>query len=154
MSAFPPIWLAAAATLGYYNTNLPLYIMLTTSVNSLYSFLWDIFMDWGLFSLHRDGKCSMRQRYFYPTITYLVVSITNLVLRFAWAANQFEPFASLDPSTLVLILELVEVLRRSVWNMYRIEWEIISAESKDKLLDSFDGKLTADQDMDSEKGSS
>ena len=110
--------------------------MLTTSVNSLYSFLWDIVMDWGLMSFSREGKCSTRQRFLYPTITYLLVSSTNLVLRFAWAANKFEAFAGLDASTLVLALELVEVFRRSVWNMYRIEWEIITVESKDKLLDS------------------
>jgi hypothetical protein len=136
MSAFPPIWLAAAATLGFYHQNLPTYIMLTTSVNSLYSFLWDIVMDWGLMSFSREGKCSTRQRFLYPTITYLLVSSTNLFLRFAWAANKFEAFAGLDASTLVLALELVEVFRRSVWNMYRIEWEIITVESKDKLLDS------------------
>lgn len=151
MSAFPPIWLAAAATLGFYHKNLPLYIMLTTSVNSFYSFMWDIVMDWGLLSFSREGKCSARQRYFYPMITYLLVSAINLVLRFAWTANQFEAFAGVDASTLVLVLELVEVFRRSVWNMYRIEWEILSAESKDKLLDS---KVASDQDMDSDKGSS
>lgn len=160
MSAFPPIWLAAAATLGFYHQNLPVYIMLTTSVNSLYSFLWDIVMDWGLLSFSRDGKCSSRQRFFYPTITYLLVSGTNLVLRFAWAANKFEAFAGLDASTLVLCLELVEVVRRSVWNMYRIEWEIITVDSKDKLLDSNSKGVSIsskDADMDSplvDKGSS
>ena len=138
MSAFPPIWLAAAATLGFYNRNMPLYIMLTTAVNSTYSFLWDIVMDWGLISFSRDGKCGTRQRYFYPLVTYVLVGLCNLCLRFAWAANKLDFFAGMDAASLVLCLEIVEVFRRSIWNMYRIEWEIIAVEAKGRSVSKED----------------
>ena len=138
MSAFPPIWLAAAATLGYYNRNMPLYIMLTTAVNSTYSFVWDIVMDWGFISFSRTGKCGTRQRFFYPLVTYLFVGVSNLVLRFAWAANKLAFFSGMDAASLVLCLELVEVFRRSVWNMYRIEWEIISVEARGRNVSKED----------------
>ena len=138
MSAFPPIWLAAAVTLGFYNRNMPLYIMLTTAVNSTYSFLWDIVMDWGLISFSRDGKCGTRQRYFYPLVTYVLVGLCNLCLRFAWAANKLDFFAGMDAASLVLCLEIVEVFRRSIWNMYRIEWEIIAVEAKGRSVSKED----------------
>ena len=209
MSAFPPIWLAAAATLGFYHPNLPTFIMLTTAVNSLYRFIWDICMDWGLlwYSL-RDGKCGVRSRFLYPLIAYLLVSVFNLTLRFAWAANQFPSLllmAGIDASSLVFVLELLEVrvlfyfsclrclslslsiyyclsalsdtswhvsnhhlplnqssidtiltlliitkqvLRRAVWNMFRIEWEIINTESRDKKA----GGVEGDSDVDIVKG--
>ena len=116
---------------------MPFYIMLTTAINSTYScgtLLW----IGGFISFSRTGKCSQRQRYFYPFATYVLVGISNLILRFAWAANKLSLFAELDAASLVLCLELIEVFRRSVWNMYRIEWEIISVEAKGRNVSKED----------------
>ena len=144
LSAFPPIWLAAAATLGFYHPQMPTYIMLCSAVNSTYSFIWDIVMDWGYFTIYRDGKVKLRQRCFYPVVTYVLVGVSNLVLRFAWAANKLEYFAEMDAASLVLFMELIEVFRRSIWNMYRIEWEIINVESKGGSLSKEDATGESD----------
>ena len=37
----------------------------------------------------------------------------------------FEIFATLHPSHLILFIEVAEVFRRAMWNIFRIEWEII-----------------------------
>lgn len=42
MTGFPPIWLAAAASLGYQNPNLPEFITLMAGLNSTYSFVVSI----------------------------------------------------------------------------------------------------------------
>jgi hypothetical protein len=39
MTAFPPIWLAAAASLGYFHPDLPLITAAMATFNSLYSFV-------------------------------------------------------------------------------------------------------------------
>ena len=39
MTAFPPIWLAAAASLGYFHPDLPLITAAMATFNSLYSFM-------------------------------------------------------------------------------------------------------------------
>jgi hypothetical protein len=39
LSAFPPIWLTAYASLGYTMPNLPLIITAFAAINSIYSFL-------------------------------------------------------------------------------------------------------------------
>eukprot|EP01035_Chromulina_nebulosa_P023905 gene23905-31024_t len=70
-AAFPPIWLAAAASLGYFHPNLPSIVAVMATLNSLISFSWDIIMDW------------------------------------------------------VLMVEIAEIFRRSMWNLYRIEWEVL-----------------------------
>jgi hypothetical protein len=41
-SAFPPIWLAAYASLGYTMHNLPLIVTVFAAINSVYSFLVSI----------------------------------------------------------------------------------------------------------------
>lgn len=120
MTAFPPIWLAAAASLGYFHPDLPLITAAMATFNSLYSFMvrtyvhtvfhtyaytyvrtfcsefvslflssslfsfvifslfklfrrfililfviryfqWDVSMDWGLFTITRNGSVHWRQ---------------------------------------------------------------------------------------------
>ena len=45
-TSLPPIWLAAVASLGYYNPNLSSITALMATLNSGYCYLWDIIMDW------------------------------------------------------------------------------------------------------------
>lgn len=124
-TAFPPIWLAAAASLGYFHPSLPAITAVMATVNSLYSFIWDIVMDWGFVSFTRDGRMQLRQRCLWPQLTYFLAFILNFVLRFSWAANRIPGLRVLHASQLVLMVELAEVFRRAVWNLYRIEWEIL-----------------------------
>lgn len=83
-------------------------------------------MDWGLLSCNKDGSLYVRHRTLLPLPLYAIVTVINLLLRFSWAANRITFFESLHPSMLVLVIELGEVLRRSIWFIFRIEWEVIS----------------------------
>jgi hypothetical protein len=53
---------------------------------TIYSYSWDIVMDWGLL---RDGEI-LRKKLFYPKWFYYFVAVTNLILRFAWAITLFD----------------------------------------------------------------
>ena len=134
-SAFPPIWLAAAASLGYPHPALPAAIVATSVINSVYSYLWDVMMDWGLVQLSVvKGRVCLRLRplCFYPTPAYIVAAALNLVLRFGWMANQVEALQGLSVAALVLMVEMAEVSRRAVWNLFRVEWEIINTTLKER----------------------
>jgi hypothetical protein len=61
---------------------------------------------------------------------HLAIAIVNLVLRFSWAANRLPLFATLPPSHLVLLVEVAEIFRRSMWFIFRIEWEMVNTELK------------------------
>ena len=153
MSAFPPIILAASTSLGYNYSSLPKITAAASAINSLYSYLWDIIMDWGLiqfnitgFARQRNGqrKCNFiiwRQQMFYPLILYVFAAVINLVLRFSWMANQFHYFQRFHAMQLVLLIELAEVLRRSMWNMFRVEWEIISKTEIERSVSKGDDEL-------------
>jgi hypothetical protein len=130
MSAFPPIWLAAMASLGYFHDALPSLTATMAAINSTYSFLWDVIMDWGIITFHRTGRVHMRQRAFYPIVAYILAIVFNLLLRFSWAAHSVPTLAKLPATQLVLIVEVAEVVRRAVWFFFRIEWEIISKQEK------------------------
>ena len=88
--------------MGYYHSSLPTIIALAATVNSLYSFLWDVVMDWGLVSVSRDCRLSARQRLLLPWPSYLLAVILNLTLRFSWAMNRLPWFKELDMTVVIL----------------------------------------------------
>lgn len=138
-SAFPPIWIAAYASLGYSHPQLSLYMTVFASINSLYSYAWDIFMDWGLIAFFR-GKNALHQpprRLIHIGLLFLAC-IVNLLLRFTWTANFFPYFASFHPASLVFMVEGVEVFRRWFWIIFRVEWEILVQTERGLLKDKHD----------------
>ena len=100
-------------------------------------------MDWGLVTFMRTGKVIVRQRTLLPMYVYFLASIINLILRFSWAANRIPQLGGLHSSHLVLMVELLEVCRRSMWNIIRIEWEVVVQLDRTQSKtddDSFSGK--------------
>ena len=91
-------------------------------------------MDWGLITFTRNGSFYTRQRYFYHPIWYIIASTINLILRFSWKAPSIPLFGNLHSANLIILLEVFEVCRRAMWNMLRIEWEVIC--QQDKLASS------------------
>ena len=102
-------------------------------------------MDWGMISdpislisdpkkyiLKEPNLCFqkfLRPRLrFGPKITVAIL-ITNLFLRFTWLLRFWEKrlFPSVDE--FVLCTEFLEVFRRALWNLLRVEWEQIKITS-------------------------
>ena len=101
--------------------------VLAAVIQSGYCFFWDVQMDWGL--LRRDPRSafgwSLRQELLISPskAMYFWLCVFNLALRFIWAATLFGVAAS--PGGGMFFLEAVEILRRTVWAIFRIEWEYI-----------------------------
>ena len=63
-----------------YNT---MYIEVAV-LATLYSYGWDIFMDWGLMRGTKPGFKLLRDRLKFPKSYYYFSIATNLILRFSW----------------------------------------------------------------------
>ncbi|KAF7196022.1 Protein ERD1-like 1, partial [Pseudocercospora fuligena] len=101
---------------------------LAALVNSLYSFWWDVSMDWDLTLLsryrHRSPFGLRQQRVFRAPFLYYSVVAFDLVLRFAWSWKLSLALVYLDGiEGGVFLLEIVELLRRWVWVYFRVETE-------------------------------
>jgi hypothetical protein len=61
--------------------------------STLYSYSWDIVMDWGLLRGTQGGITNflLRDRLKYPPYLYFFSAVTNLALRFAWALPLIDP---------------------------------------------------------------
>jgi len=121
-------------------------------LNSSYSLYWDIVMDWGMwqenplgvaFCRTGSGKNAlvtnphkattptsciysfMRNRLRFGLAMSALILFIDCVLRFSWTLRfaQNSLFPSAD--SFVLTTQFLEVFRRALWNLLRVEWENI-----------------------------
>lgn len=83
-------------------------------------------MDWGLITIYRDGRIVLRQVAMFPMIIYIFFAIINLIFRFSWMINRLPGMNHIHSSIIVLVIEIGEIIRRSLWNILRVEWEVIN----------------------------
>jgi hypothetical protein len=92
--------------------------------SSLYSFCWDVYMDWGLG--RREYSYLGPRLMFGKQIYYYLVICADLVLRFLWVMTLIPPqsggFFTL-PVYLSAVQMLLELFRRTIWSFYRLENE-------------------------------
>uniref|UniRef100_A0A8C6SWD8 Xenotropic and polytropic retrovirus receptor 1 n=1 Tax=Neogobius melanostomus TaxID=47308 RepID=A0A8C6SWD8_9GOBI len=103
-----------------------LYITCQT-ISSLYTLIWDLKMDWGLFDRNAGENTFLREEIVYPQKAYYYSAIVeDVLLRFSWTLT-----ITLSTLTtiygikdiLTTILAPMEVFRRFVWNFFRLENE-------------------------------
>ena len=92
--------------------------------SSLYSFSWDVLMDWGL---GRPKFALLGPRLMFPNkFYYYAVMAADLVLRFMWVQSLIPPQSGASfelPSYLTAITMALELLRRTLWGFFRLEHE-------------------------------
>jgi hypothetical protein len=131
-------------------------------VSSFYKWYWDVVMDWGLFennditkhrccgasSKHRSsGSLFLRPILMYPSQkSYYVAIFLDLIGRFLWTVslvpNSYNLF--LTGPTLSVFLGSIEIMRRSMWGHFRVEWEHLKYMTKD-VPGFYDANLSVDK---------
>eukprot|EP00550_Attheya_septentrionalis_P008791 CAMPEP_0198298086 /NCGR_PEP_ID=MMETSP1449-20131203/39613_1 /TAXON_ID=420275 /ORGANISM="Attheya septentrionalis, Strain CCMP2084" /LENGTH=506 /DNA_ID=CAMNT_0043999267 /DNA_START=355 /DNA_END=1875 /DNA_ORIENTATION=- len=132
-------------------------LLLLLAVNAFYALTWDIVMDWGMLSdptavlaasvvgemcvptgvANEKKQCAhamLRPRLRFGVLASTGILIADAVLRFSWLLRFCE--TSLFPSkdVFVLVTQFLEVFRRAIWNLLRVEWEQ-SKQTKAKRLE-------------------
>eukprot|EP00440_Ansanella_granifera_P000404 gb/GFBE01000437.1/.p1 GENE.gb/GFBE01000437.1/~~gb/GFBE01000437.1/.p1 ORF type:complete len:425 (+),score=65.75 gb/GFBE01000437.1/:1-1275(+) len=99
-------------------------------VNAVFSFLWDMVMDWGLLQ-PIPGKSihfGLRPLLLYPVPVgmYYFAIVLNFVGRMLWSLRWSEQATVfLGSFFLSSLQQAAEVLRRCMWNIIRVEWQCI-----------------------------
>ncbi|KAI1477647.1 hypothetical protein K445DRAFT_319109 [Daldinia sp. EC12] len=115
--------------IGYYR----MWIVACT-VNSLYSFYWDVAKDWDLALF--DSKMrnapelqapGLRRRlHIGPPALYYAVIAMDLLLRCTWSLKLSPHLGRIaDWEGSIFVIELLEVFRRWIWIFFRVETEWI-----------------------------
>ena len=92
--------------------------------SSLYSFGWDVYMDWGL---GRRKYAFLGPRLMFPRKgAYYAIIAVDFVLRFAWVLTLIPPHTGAKfaiPDYLTAVSMVLELWRRTLWGFLRLENE-------------------------------
>nr|WPQ75098.1 xenotropic and polytropic retrovirus receptor 1 [Antheraea pernyi] len=94
-------------------------------ISSIYTYTWDVKMDWGLFSCGpRAENKFLRDEIVYSPGFYYFAIVEDFVLRFIWTVSYVVTEKNLaSHETMTSILAPLEVIRRFIWNFFRLENE-------------------------------
>ena len=101
-------------------------------VSTFFSYYWDIVHDWGLLKNTNTSTMFDRKAKFLLRNTLMIGSrkfyysamVSNFLLRITWVITISPNVVSgLHTDVLLLLLGTLEVLRRSQWNLLRLEYE-------------------------------
>ncbi|KAF3834725.1 hypothetical protein F7725_027283 [Dissostichus mawsoni] len=144
---------------GHTDADMFFYLLIVfSSISSLYTLIWDLRMDWGLFDRGAGENTFLREEIAY----YYCAIIEDVILRFAWTIQ-----ISLSTTTKIhsvgdivsTVLAPMEVFRRFVWNFFRLENEHLNNCGEFRAVRDIsvaplnaDDQTLLEQMMDSEEG--
>lgn len=147
---------------------LEIVLILLLIINATYSLIWDIVMDWGMLdnpsaivgqtmapclplkSAGPDLKrvhcldAALRPRLRFGAALTLFVVIIDVCLRFSWTLRFVEHAIFPSNDAYILCTQFLEVFRRALWNLLRVEWEHIkqlnACKKSNQIADVSSGK--------------
>eukprot|EP00826_Nyctotherus_ovalis_P020850 TRINITY_DN1661_c0_g1_i4.p1 TRINITY_DN1661_c0_g1~~TRINITY_DN1661_c0_g1_i4.p1 ORF type:complete len:407 (+),score=83.12 TRINITY_DN1661_c0_g1_i4:871-2091(+) len=98
-------------------------------IATIYSYIWDLTMDWGLLR-SSTRNFLLREKILYPPKYYYFAMTTNFILRFTWVLTLFTGsflYTTQECNHLLLLfLGLAETYRRTQWSLFRVENENVN----------------------------
>ena len=92
--------------------------------SSLFSFFWDVYMDWGL---GRPKYKGLGPRLMFPNhMWYYGAIVLDMFLRFLWVTSLVPPDSGAQfavPNYLTAVVMAAEIIRRTIWGFLRLEQE-------------------------------
>lgn len=92
-------------------------------INSVYSSLWDIMMDWSLFQFDSKYFLLRDEIAFKSPNFYYFAIIIDVILRFQWVFYVLFPRQIQQSAITSFAIAVAEVLRRFIWIFFRMENE-------------------------------
>ncbi|XP_075524009.1 phosphate transporter PHO1 homolog 3-like [Primulina tabacum] len=124
-----------------------------TSIGAtIVSTYWDIVFDWGLFQRNSKNRF-LRDKLLVPHISvYYAAVVLNVLLRLAWMQTvlNFKIF-SLHTQMMIALVAILEIVRRCIWNFFRLENEHLNNVGKFRAFNSVPLPFNYDEDEDKDE---
>lgn len=99
-------------------------------VSTTYLFYWDIKMDWNLGNL-KSKNFFLRDTLLFSPFIYYIVIVLDGIGRFLWTYQLTQyPIPGLPYAYHSLIFSTIEILRRTMWGVIRVELEQVNNNNK------------------------
>ncbi|KAH6792002.1 EXS family protein [Perilla frutescens var. hirtella] len=97
----------------------------TSGVTTIYSTYWDIVIDWGLLRRNSRNPWLRDKLLISNKAVYFVAILVNILLRLVWMqlVLDFHETAFLHKRAMIAVVACLEILRRGIWNFFRLENE-------------------------------
>ncbi|KAF8369669.1 hypothetical protein HHK36_032308 [Tetracentron sinense] len=111
---------------------------------------WDLVIDWGLLEWNSKNPW-LRDKLLVPNKgVYFVAMVLNVLLRFAWMQSVLgiREVAFFHRTAVTAIVACLEILRRGIWNFFRLENEHLNNVGKYRAFKSVPLPFNYDEDKD------
>ncbi|XVE91349.1 hypothetical protein REPUB_Repub01dG0002100 [Reevesia pubescens] len=106
-------------------------VVVMSSAATVYQLYWDFVKDWGLLQLNSKNPWLRNELMLRRKFVYYFSMGLNLILRLAWLQTVVHSsFEHVDYRVTGLFLAALEVIRRGLWNFYRLENEHLNNAGK------------------------
>ncbi|XVF03484.1 hypothetical protein REPUB_Repub04eG0265200 [Reevesia pubescens] len=106
-------------------------VVVMSSAATVYQLYWDFVKDWGLLQLNSNNPWLRNELMLRRKFIYYFSMGLNLILRLAWLQTVVHSsFEHVDYRVTGLFLAALEVIRRGLWNFYRLENEHLTNAGK------------------------
>ncbi|KAJ6982647.1 hypothetical protein D5086_020333 [Populus alba] len=95
-----------------------------SSIAAIIGTYWDLVFDWELLQRHSKNRW-LRDKLLLPHKSiYFGAMVLNILLRFAWLQTVLNfRVTSLNKETMITLVASLEIIRRGMWNFFRLENE-------------------------------
>ncbi|CAL0313058.1 unnamed protein product [Lupinus luteus] len=106
-------------------------VVIMSIASTVYQLYWDFVKDWGLLQMNSKNPWLRDELMLRGKTIYYFSMGLNLILRLAWLQTVLHSsFENVDYRVTSLFLAAVEVIRRGLWNFYRLENEHLNNAGK------------------------
>ncbi|WMV17402.1 hypothetical protein MTR67_010787 [Solanum verrucosum] len=120
----------------------------TSGVTTVANTYWDLVIDWGL--LQRNSKNPwLRDKLLVPhKIVYFVAIVLDIILRLVWMqlVLDIKELSFLHEKAFLAVVACLEILRRGIWNFFRLENEHLNNVGKYRAFKSVPLPFNYDED--------
>ncbi|KAH7858539.1 hypothetical protein Vadar_025108 [Vaccinium darrowii] len=116
-------------------------------IAAIASTYWDLVIDWGLLQKNSKNRW-LRDKLLVPhKSVYFTAMVLNVLLRFVWMQMVMKvEIPSLNRQTVMAIVALLEIIRRGIWNFFRLENEHLNNVGKYRAFKSVPLPFNYDED--------
>ncbi|RDY06388.1 Phosphate transporter PHO1-like 1 [Mucuna pruriens] len=106
-------------------------LVIMSSAATMYQLYWDFVKDWGLLQMNSKNPWLRNELMLHRKAIYYLAMGLNLILRLAWLQTVLHSsFENVDYRVTCLFLASLEVIRRGLWNFFRLENEHLNNAGK------------------------
>ncbi|XP_057948042.1 phosphate transporter PHO1 homolog 3 isoform X2 [Malania oleifera] len=125
---------------------------IASAAATIFSTYWDLVFDWGLLQQHSKNRWLRDKLLIQYKGIYFGAMVLNVFLRLAWMQTVLNFSVSfLHKEAMVTIVASLEIIRRGIWNFFRLENEHLNNVGKYRAFKSVPLPFNYDEDDDKDE---